>query len=304
MFQVRRAARPVTLMAVVVAVGVVIPALLALPSASADSLSDVKCDQLPNHPECDVEAGTSEASPDGMVTDGGEVVCRLEGEEVPCVTEDGWLGSDGCRYLRTDADFGPPRGESGPGAWYERTCTFGNGSGPRPLPPPVWLADTEAPGEAALARHALSRLVLPRPEISLSPSVSAPQLVGLPTWLWVEPVWWVSRSATASVPGVSVTATASPVTVRWSTGDGQVVTCEGPGTPYEAGGDPGRSSPDCGYTYVRSSAGQPGGTYELSATVTWEVTWSGNGVSGVLPSLTSTTQLPVAVAEVQAVVVR
>ena len=97
-------------------------------------------------------------------------------------------------------------------------------------------------GVEQLAQQAARSLVLPPPAIRLNPSPPAAQLIHVPTWLWLDPSSWGSRTATASVPGMSVTATAVPVSVRWSTGDGGGVTCQGAGTPW-TGGDPMAASP-------------------------------------------------------------
>jgi hypothetical protein len=298
-FGVRRAGRVSVLAAIGFLVGLLLP-LVATSPASADFFGRVNCEQFPDHPECEVGAGERRGVVEPVVGSGGEVVCRLDGEVVPCVTEDGWLGSDGCRYLGDD-EVPPPTGAEKPGAAYRVTCP---GDPPGFSRPWVWLPDREAPGPAALARHAVSRLVLPQPAVQLNPPASASQLVGLPTWFWVDADWWTARSASAFVPGVTVTAVATPSEVRWETGDGQVVRCSGAGTPYDDAENPAAGSPDCGYTYRRSSAGQPGNAYTLTATVTWQVSWSGGGMSGVMDPLTSTSQLQVPVAEVQAVIVR
>lgn len=126
----------------------------------------------------------------------------------------------------------------------------------------------------------------------------------LPTWLWLERGDWVPVSATASVPGVSVTAVARPESVVWSMGDGHSVVCKGPGTAFsrsaKGAADAGKSSPDCGYTYRSSSAGEPGDAYRVSARVRWSVSWSGAGQSGVFPGLTTEASVSLRVAESQA----
>lgn len=167
----------------------------------------------------------------------------------------------------------------------------------------VWLtaAQQAAASPAELARRAYRQLVLAVPVIRTSPAVAVPQLVRVPTWLWVAPGIWAQRSATASVPGLSATATARPVAVRWTTGEGASVTCRGAGTPFRSGVDrPASASPDCGHTYLRPSVGEPGGVYRLVATVEWSVTWTGGGQAGVLPALTSTSSVDLRVAESQA----
>lgn len=243
-----------------------------------------------SNPHCDV---TAETGPVYTAGRDGDVVCRQDGEVVPCVTEDGWLGSDGCRYLRLD-DAPPPAEAESQGAPYQRTCP---GDPPGSQRPVVWLPDSEAPGLAQLAQIAVSRLAPPAPQIEVSPPPPAPQLVMLPMWLWVDESTWEPRSATAGVPGVSVTATATPTQVRWLTGDGGTRTCDGPGQPWQAGTDPKAESPTCGYTYATPSTGQPDGVYELRATVTWRVSWSGGGASGTVDPLSTTSTTPVRVAE-------
>jgi hypothetical protein len=163
------------------------------------------------------------------------------------------------------------------------------GGGPAPPDPAVL---------AALARQTLG---LPSPVIRSSPAQNALQLTNLPTWLWINPAEWVPESKTATVPGESVTATATPVSVTWHPGDGSTVTCQGAGTPYTSAENPAAASPDCGHTYTASSAGQPGGAFQATATITWDVTWQGaGGAGGALPPLFTTAAAAFRVAESQA----
>jgi hypothetical protein len=150
---------------------------------------------------------------------------------------------------------------------------------------------------AEIARLARSQLRLPTPSMAANPS--GDQLVNLPTWLWLSS-GWERVSATASVPGVSVTAVATPTSVAWSMGDGTTVTCAGPGTAFRPGGDPKAPSPDCGHTYRTSSAREPGQAFGVTATMRWTVTWSGAGQGGTFPDLTTTGNTAFRVAESQA----
>jgi hypothetical protein len=61
-------------------------------------------------------------------------------------------------------------------------------------------------------------------------------------------------------------------------------------------------SPDCGHTYWRTSADQPGGVFDVTATITWRVVWTGLGSGGTFPNLTTTTHIPVRVVEAAALV--
>jgi hypothetical protein len=107
-------------------------------------------------------------------------------------------------------------------------------------------------------------------------------------------------SATATVPGVSVMAVATPTSVSWSMGDGSSVTCTGEGTPFRPGSDPKASSPDCGHIYQSSSASQAGQAFPVTATVHWTVTWAGAGQGGTFPDMTTTGNAAFRVAESQA----
>lgn len=164
----------------------------------------------------------------------------------------------------------------------------------RVLDPPGAAAAAADPAQVAVA--ARDRLTLPAVRVRSSPA--GPQLVGLPTWLWIDQAGWEPVSRTVGVPGVSVTATARPVSVVWSTGDGGAVQCAGPGTPYTSGGDPAATSPDCGHTYTQVS---PAGGFTVSATVRWSVSWSGAGEAGVFPGLESTDFVVVNVVDAPAV---
>ncbi|ANN21145.1 hypothetical protein SD37_39875 [Amycolatopsis orientalis] len=189
------------------------------------------------------------------------------------------------------------------GGWYVYQCS-GQGQRDALYRAPVWIPDGQAPGAAPLpspeelAEQARSQLRLPSPVIGSSPDGT--QLVQLPTWLWLDREMWRTQSATASVPGVSVTATAIPASVSWAMGDGSTVSCTGPGTPFPAQGDPRSASPDCGHIYQRSSAGAPAERFPATATVSWRITWSGAGASGTFPDMTTSAAASFRVAEAQA----
>lgn len=167
---------------------------------------------------------------------------------------------------------------------------------------PIWVAGAPPViSPEVLARQARARLDLPDVVIRVNPS--GDQLVGLPTWLFLDPASWRAQSATASAPGISVTVTARPTQAVWSMGNGDSVVCHGPGTPWRTGMDPAAASPDCGYRYLRSSAAAPSGSFTVTVTVSWQVTWSGAGQGGTVPGLTTTAAVQVRVTESQAVIV-
>jgi hypothetical protein len=304
-----------------VVTGCLVGALLVPASAAwADGGGGVTVTCQPNDPSpgC-VLAAETPGQPGSQVADptahpqpgvAGGGACRdWRGNVAPCTDPVfGWMGSDGC-YYKVDPTWSPPAWDTADqpppgqaGAFYDFSCLDnfpGTGGGIVWLPAGATGGATPPPAPSVLGQQATNRLALPTLQIQANPS--GEQLVNLPSWVWVSQAAWQPISATAAVPGESVTATAAPTSVTWSFGDGTTLVCHGPGTPYGAGDDPHASSPTCGHTYRTSSAGQPGGAYPVTATVTWSVTWAGGGQGGAFPALTTTATAAFRVGESQAV---
>lgn len=270
-----------------------------------DGTGFVNC-QSNLRPECDVGAGSSSTSSgaSGSTPQGHGSCHDPSGAVIPCERDGGQAGDDGCYYAPTSPSTATIEGLGGQpvgsGGWYERTCYGSSAAGAESFGEPVWVPGGAAVAPEVVARQAVSKLRLPNVSIVVSPA--GDQLVGLPTWLALAGGSWAAQSATAAVPGVSVTATATPTMAVWEMGDGGRVTCDGPGTVWRAGMDPGAASPDCGYTYRRSSAGAADQTFSLNVTVSWSVSWQGAGQRGTVPNLTTVAAARIAVAESQALV--
>ena len=152
-----------------------------------------------------------------------------------------------------------------------------------------------------LAQEAAARLAVSRPQVELSPKVGLNQITQVPTYMWVTS--WEPDSASASVPGVTSTVTATPTKVTWNMGNGDEVVCNGPGTPFDFSRPEESQATDCSYTYRHSSTGQPGGVYQVSATMSYDVSWTAEGApgGGALPAVSTTETFPVRVIEIHAV---
>lgn len=151
-----------------------------------------------------------------------------------------------------------------------------------------------------LAVGALASVGIDTPKIRTSPSENGRLFVQVPTWLWLDHDWWQSYEATANAGRIWSTVRATPVAVTWAMGDGQSVSCRGPGTPWRPGMPDDAS--DCAHTYRSSSATRPSGSFSVEATVTFEVTWRSNATGGgVLPAITRTSTIAVEVGEIQAI---
>jgi hypothetical protein len=186
---------------------------------------------------------------------------------------------------------------SATGRWLEHRCPSRGAVevGGSPLAPEGGLVDPYQ-----LALEASSSVRVNSPVIRTSPSESGRLYVHIPTWLWLEPGWWRPYEATANAGRVIVTARATPVSVVWGLGDGDTVTCGGPGTAWRPGMD--EAATDCSHTYRTSSASRPDGSFELSASVVVEVTWTSNaGEGGTLAPISRSSSTSVEVGEIQAV---
>lgn len=195
----------------------------------------------------------------------------------------------------------PPKGFS----WAFMQC-FGGRTAPRAIAVLVSNA-TGAPAVTPqqLLQRALSELRIPTLRAQTAPPRGKDALVGLPEWFWVARGQWHQVSVTVSAGPVWATATASPFRLSFQPGGGfGPVTCAGPGTVYNPVVPASQQHTACQFTYMRSSAGQPGNAYQASITVTWNVSWTGSGgVGGVVDAgLEVPFKFPIPVAQGEALV--
>ncbi|MFD3732778.1 hypothetical protein [Streptomyces sp. NPDC058632] len=183
---------------------------------------------------------------------------------------------------------------------------------------PFWVDNGEAPPpqyEEAITPEILAALAyqhmqLPETEVSLAPEETTK--VNLPTWAWLDKAVFDEVRATAAinVPGFAIqaTTTAKPVSLKLEPGteDAETYPASGEctintdgsiGEPYAKG--KADRTPPCGITYLRSSGD---GTYDLQATITWEIAWTGTGgAGGDLPDGTFGNDQAVTVQEIQSI---
>jgi hypothetical protein len=195
----------------------------------------------------------------------------------------------------------PPKGYS----WAFMQC-IGGRAGPGA---PVVLVSTATGAPAItpqqLLQQALNELQIPTLRAQTAPPRGKDALVGLAEWFWLPRARWHPLSVTVSAGPVWATATASPVGLSFQPGGGlSPVTCTGPGTAYNPAKSAAQQHTACSYTYLQSSAGQPGNAYQASITVTWNVSWTGSGgVGGVVDAgLEVPFTFPIPVAQGEALV--
>lgn len=158
-----------------------------------------------------------------------------------------------------------------------------------------------SPTDIARAAYQKVQALVPKPQVAFSPPIDK-MIVNFETWLGVTPQPPVS--ATAAIPGLSATVTATAESIEWTTGsqvsdDTTTITCEPWGSTESADGG-------CAWTPAYPSIGKVTGTsdsrYHGSVTIVWKVSWQAtNGATGVLPDLRTTTAVSMGVQEVQTI---
>nr|WP_246567248.1 hypothetical protein [Streptomyces flaveus] len=153
-------------------------------------------------------------------------------------------------------------------------------------PPPADIENAVTP--EILAQLAYAEIQVPGTEVTLAPEGTTK--VNLPTWAWLDGADFKPVSVTASVPvlDIEATTTAVPVSLKIDPGteDAETYPASGEceinngriGEPYAKG--KADETPPCGVKYLRSSGD---GSYPLTATVTWEISWVGTGVDAEQP---------------------
>jgi enoyl reductase len=157
-------------------------------------------------------------------------------------------------------------------------------------PPVEGAIDTET-----LAKLAYNQLQVPDTEVTLAPEEATK--VNLPTASLNVGGWNLSATTTAKPVSLKLEPGTADATVIPASGECTIGADGSVGEPYAKGKSD--KTPPCGVTYLRSSGE---GTYDLKATVTWEIAWEGsNGEAGTLPDGTFGNDQAVTVQEIQAV---
>ncbi|MFS8585987.1 MAG: hypothetical protein FWJ72_13015, partial [Acidimicrobiia bacterium] len=168
----------------------------------------------------------------------------------------------------------------------------------------VYQPGEEGPVLEALARELARDLPLPEPTPATSPPLDREQIVGLPTWLWIDPADWRPVSLAVELSGFQVAVTATPVRLDWDLGEHEDarVTCHGPGTPWTPEAEAAGRTSDCAWVFQRVPD-PPATAYPASVTLVWDVSYTATGqAGGSLGRNATTTGFELQVAERQAVV--
>jgi len=166
----------------------------------------------------------------------------------------------------------------------------------------VWVADAVDVDALIASAHRSVTARVPDPSMNMNPDPAVGGVVNIGLWLAVADPGLVS--ITASVGPVWATVTARYRGTTWSMGNGEVVVCEGLGTPIVDVNTADQGP--CGYTYRWPSAPRFSGTDDLayhdSVTGHWMVTYAtSTGRSGTLAPIDRSTQFSYRVREIQTV---
>lgn len=161
-----------------------------------------------------------------------------------------------------------------------------------PLTPSAAPTNTEPDDNTlrTLAAQAILQTNLPTPTINIEPNPKNNRwnklAVNLPIWLSLTNP--TTHHATVTIDDITITLDAHAKLTRFDMGDGSGIDCTHTNTTRPANTDPWKKSPTCGYTYTTT------GTYTITATTMWEITWTANNHHGQLATTTTnTTELPI-----------
>lgn len=247
---------------------------LGLAGGAAGSLSS-SCEPIDGVITCTATDPGKGASGGGP-SQGGQPACAYQGRAIPCMLGGAWwFGSHACYAMPAITSMVSAPGPAGePGLWWACVVDL---SGTAVFGGPIWFvpaAQSPAPDPGSVAKTALGSMRLERAHVMTAPAPPHPEIVGVEVWLWVPKAQWRTLTKTVTAGSTRVTATAVPSLVTWSMGDGSPpVTCGEAGRPWDTNYTDAEQT-DCGYTYRTLSAGQPGGVFRISATISYFVTWT------------------------------
>jgi hypothetical protein len=315
------------------AFGVLISLAAPQPSAFAD-LPDTTAGTEPptcriDHisGQCELTAGQERSRPPASTAGDdkgvGKAGCFFEGKQTPCRTADGFFdAASGCYLTPQDKPMtltgdgtGYPTGTKFYSCWVIFDVVDGKPQGIERFESVI-----REPGQPqtidprVAAQQVVETMDFVAPQLGLSPyvqSASHEGIVNVPIWMWVSDPGATTtgpQTKRAAIGGVAIEATGTVDRIEWAMGAGDVVTCKGPGTPFNRSYAEGKSlkeipaSPTCGHKYVKTSRCEKGQTFKVTATAYWNVHWTGGGMQGDIP-LNFSRSIPLRVVDLRPVLV-
>lgn len=227
-------------------------------------------DPGPVCPRCD--SGVA-LTPDGLLANARSqmnLINSAEAARVPCTSDHAdFEGQTGgyirWRLTRVDQDTWDEIYDGDEtSTWYRQECYFPDSG--EVYGDLLEVQEFDAVSPQTLALVAIDDVLAEIPTQTIETSPDGEAMVAIDTWFWVDGVPSEGETATASVPGITVVASATPGGVNYDLGDGTTLECTGTGTPYSPG-----ATSDCTHQY------QTAGVYPITSTILWTGTYTVNG---------------------------
>lgn len=148
----------------------------------------------------------------------------------------------------------------------------------------VWWVEngTEPVDPVAIATQLRVSLPYELADAKIAPPPSYHTYISYKNWLWVQSSQWHTVTASQSVRGATVTLTATPSYTSWDMGNGDTVSCVGPGREWVKG-MPEDAPTNCSYAYDEMQDPE-GDTWTVTAQINYTLAWTCTGNCGGLTS--------------------
>lgn len=131
---------------------------------------------------------------------------------------------------------------------------------------------------AQVAQQLVERAPFELANAHIAPPPTYHTYISYSNWMWIPEDQWHDVSVSLTVAGATVTLTATPSYTSWDMGNGETVSCVGPGREWVKG-MPEDAPTNCSYAY--STMEDPeGDTWSVSAAINYTVAWSCTGNCG------------------------
>lgn len=218
--------------------------------------------------------------------DNGSACRDKDGSEVPCSRNGmSWWGAPHwCYAAPDDPQLHPPAGKKADeGKWW--SCQL-DANGGMAIVGVWWVDNGEEPtppvDPVAVANQL--RVVLPYElaNAQIAPPPTYHTYISYKNWMWVEGGQWRPVDASRTLQGATVTLTATPSYTSWDMGNGDTVSCAGPGRPWVKGMSEDAPT-NCSYAYADLEDPE-GDTWRVTARINYTLAWTCTGNCGGLGS--------------------
>jgi hypothetical protein len=148
------------------------------------------------------------------------------------------------------------------------------------VPENVWFVPN---GAAVINPAQVAQQLVEQAPFELANAHTAPgsdyhTYINYKNWLWIPESQWHDVSVSLTVAGATVTLTATPSHTAWDMGNGETVSCVGPGREWVKG-MPENAPTNCSFTYA-ALVDPEGDTWSVSAAINYTVGWTCTGNCG------------------------